>query len=176
MGGSSHILKVRSLLNNFFCGKVPSAGINPDEVVAWGAALLTTFDREHICGANDLDICHIPIGIETAGGLFTTIIPSYSIIPITKTQAFTAEAFSTAGGDQRVVTIQIYDGVSTLTKDNNRLGQLVLDGVHPTPNGVPEVDVSVEIDPRFSIWVKAVDRGSGKSETIRVFLPNHFTA
>ncbi|KAG9021480.1 ATPase with role in protein import into the ER [Tulasnella sp. JGI-2019a] len=179
IGGSSNIPKVQALLKDFFNGKESLAGINPNEAVAWGAALQGAILSGDDGGGEILgnfDICHIPFGIETSGGIFTTIIPTYSIIPITKTQTFTADAFLAAEGDQSAVTIQIYSGGNVLTKDCNHLGQLVLSGVLPEPNGISEIDVSIKIDANFDIWVKAIDRGSGNSESTQVFLPTHLTA
>jgi heat shock protein 5 len=165
VGGSTRIPKVQSLLRDFFNGKEPSKGINPDEAVAWGAALQGGIlsGEEGTDGVLLIDVCPLTLGIETTGGVFTKIIPRNTVIPTKKTQTF-----STAADNQPTVTIQVYEGERALTKDNNLLGKFDLNGIPPAPRGVPQIDVSFEIDANGILKVGAVDKGSGKSESIQI--------
>ncbi|KAG9030916.1 ATPase with role in protein import into the ER [Tulasnella sp. JGI-2019a] len=165
VGGSTRIPKVQTLLKDFFNGKEPSKGINPDEAVAWGAAL-----QGGILSGEDstgdvllIDVCPLTLGIETTGGVFTKIIPRNTVIPTKKTQTF-----STAADNQPTVTIQVFEGERALTKDNNLLGKFDLNSIPPAPRGVPQIDVSFEIDANGILKVGAVDKGSGKSESIQI--------
>ncbi|KAG8908786.1 ATPase with role in protein import into the ER [Tulasnella sp. 403] len=165
VGGSTRIPKVQSLLKDFFNGKEPSKGINPDEAVAWGAAI-----QGGILGGDDghsdvllIDVCPLTLGIETTGGVFTKIIPRNTVIPTKKSQTF-----STAADNQEIVTIQVYEGERALTKDNNLLGKFDLNGIPKAPRGVPQIDVSFEIDANGILKVGAEDKSSGKKESIQI--------
>ncbi|KIO27786.1 hypothetical protein M407DRAFT_243248 [Tulasnella calospora MUT 4182] len=165
VGGSTRIPKVQSLLKDFFNGKEPSKGINPDEAVAWGAALqggILSGEK----GTDEvllIDVCPLTLGIETTGGVFTKIIPRNTVIPTKKSQMF-----STAADNQPTVTIQVFEGERALTKDNNLLGKFDLNGIPPAPRGVPQIEVSFEIDANGILKVGAVEKGTGKSESIQI--------
>ncbi|CAE6421930.1 unnamed protein product [Rhizoctonia solani] len=164
VGGSTRIPKVQQLIKEYF-GKEPSKGINPDEAVAYGAAIqggiLSGED-----GVDDvvlIDVCPLTLGIETTGGVFTKLIPRNTVVPTKKSQIF-----STAADNQPTVLIQVFEGERSLTKDNNLLGKFELSGIPPAQRGVPQIEVSFEIDANGILKVGASDKGTGKSESITI--------
>ncbi|KAG9298637.1 hypothetical protein G9A89_012705 [Geosiphon pyriformis] len=165
VGGSTRIPKVQQLLEEFFNGKKASKNINPDEAVAYGAAV-----QGGILSGDDtvselllVDVCPLTLGIETTGGVMTKLIPRNTVIPTKKSQIF-----STAADNQPVVLIQVYEGERTLTKDNNLLGKFELTGIPPAPRGVPQIEVTFEMDANGIMKVSAADKGTGKSESITI--------
>ncbi|KIJ28212.1 hypothetical protein M422DRAFT_270532 [Sphaerobolus stellatus SS14] len=163
VGGSTRIPKVQQLLKEFFGGKEPSKSINPDEAVAYGAAIQGgVLSGEE--GTEDLvliDVCPLTLGIETTGGVFTKLIPRNTVVPTKKSQIF-----STAADNQPTVLIQVFEGERAMTKDNNLLGSFELTGIPPAPRGVPQIEVTFEIDANGIMKVSAMDKGTGKSQQI----------
>lgn len=163
VGGSTRIPKVQQLLKEFFNGKEPSKGINPDEAVAYGAAVQGgILSGEE--GSADLllvDVCPLTLGIETTGGVMTKLISRNTVVPTKKSQIF-----STAVDNQPTVSIQVYEGERAMTKDNNMLGKFDLTNIPPAPRGQPQIEVTFEIDANGILKVAAVDKATGKSESI----------
>ncbi|CAB4387977.1 heat shock protein 70 [Rhizophagus irregularis] len=165
VGGSTRIPKVQQLLEEFFNGKKASKNINPDEAVAYGAAIQGGI----LSGDEDVkeillvDVCPLTLGIETTGGVMTKLIPRNTVIPTKKSQIF-----STAADNQPTVLIQVYEGERSMTKDNNLLGKFELTGIPPAPRGIPQIEVTFEIDTNGIMKVSAADKGTGKTESITI--------
>ncbi|XP_038826651.1 endoplasmic reticulum chaperone BiP-like [Salvelinus fontinalis] len=165
VGGSTRIPKVQQLVKEFFNGKEPSRGINPDEAVAYGAAVQAGV----LSGEEDtgdlvlLDVCPLTLGIETVGGVMTKLIPRNTVVPTKKSQIF-----STASDNQPTVTIKVHEGERPLTKDNHLLGTFDLTGIPPAPRGVPQIEVTFEIDVNGILRVTAEDKGTGNKNKITI--------
>ena len=163
VGGSTRIPKVQQLVKEYFDGKEPSRGINPDEAVAYGAAVQAGVlsGEENTGDLVLLDVNPLTMGIETVGGVMTKIIPRNTVIPTKKSQVF-----STAADRQSIVTIQILEGERPMAKDNHVLGKFDLTGIPPAPRGVPQIEVTFEIDVNGILKVTAEDKGTGNKNNI----------
>merc|ERR1712176_1249057 len=165
VGGSTRIPKIQQLVREFFNGKERSKGINPDEAVAYGAAVQAGVlsGEDDTGGLVLLDVCPLTLGIETVGGVMSKIIPRNSVVPTKKSQIF-----STAADNQQTVSIQVYEGERPMTKDNHLLGKFDLTGIPPAARGVPQIEVTFEFDVNGILRVSAEDKGTGNKEKIEI--------
>ena len=162
VGGMTRMPKVQEIVQNFF-GKEPHKGVNPDEVVAMGAAIQGGVLKGDVKDVLLLDVTPLSLGIETLGGVFTRLIDRNTTIPTRKSQVF-----STAEDGQTAVTIRVFQGEREMTADNKLLGQFDLVGIPPAPRGMPQIEVTFDIDANGIVNVSAKDKATGKEQAIRI--------
>jgi molecular chaperone DnaK len=162
VGGMTRMPRVREVVKEFF-GKEPHTGVNPDEVVAMGAAIQAGVLQGDVKDVLLLDVTPLSLGIETLGGVFTRMIDRNTTIPTKKSQVF-----STADDNQNAVTIRVFQGEREMAADNKMLGQFDLVGIPPAPRGVPQIEVTFDIDANGIVNVSAKDKGTGKEQQIRI--------
>jgi len=162
VGGMTRMPKVRQIVKEFF-GKEPHTGVNPDEVVAIGAAIQAGVLQGDVKDVLLLDVTPLSLGIETLGGVFTRMIDRNTTIPTKKSQVY-----STADDGQQAVTIRVFQGEREMAADNKLLGQFDLVGIPPAPRGVPQIEVTFDIDANGLVNVSAKDKGTGKEQQIRI--------
>lgn len=162
VGGSTRIPAIQKLVEDFF-GKAPSKGVNPDEVVAIGASLQGGVLTGEVKDILLLDVTPLSLGIETMGSVFTKMIESNTTIPTKKT-----EVFSTASDNQPQVEIHVLQGERPMARDNKTIGKFILDGIPPAPRGVPQIEVTFDIDANGILSVSAKDKATGKEQKIRI--------
>ena len=162
VGGSTRVPVIQKVVEEFF-GKTPSKGVNPDEVVAIGAAIQGGVLTGEVKDVLLLDVTPLSLGIETLGGVMTKLIESNTTIPTKK-----SETFSTAGDSQTTVEIHVLQGERPMANQNRTIGRFHLDGIPPAPRGVPQIEVTFDIDANGILNVSAVDKGTGKSQKIRI--------
>ncbi|KAG7285591.1 Heat shock 70 kDa protein [Staphylotrichum longicolle] len=166
VGGSTRIPRIQKLITDYFNGKEPNKSINPDEAVAYGAAVQAAILSGDTSSKSTneillLDVAPLSLGIETAGGMMTKLIPRNTTIPTKK-----SEVFSTFSDNQPGVLIQVYEGERQRTKDNNLLGKFELTGIPPAPRGVPQIEVTFDLDANGIMNVSALEKGTGKTNHI----------
>ena len=163
VGGSTRVPKVQEFVKELFGGKEPHKGVNPDEVVSVGAAIQGGIITGEVTDVVLMDVTPLSLGIETEGGVMTVLIERNATIPTTK-----SETFSTASDNQPAVTVTVFQGERPMAQDNRQLGQFNLDGIPPAPRGVPQIEVSFDIDVNGILKVSAKDNATGKEQSVRI--------